>query len=382
VWKLRIYTGDSILSSEINEKRDRVVEYLDQQNLAAVLLGSQHNFAWITAGANNGIDLTREAGSAWVLITPEKLYLLANNIEMSRLLAEEVGEKSFEPVEFDWVADKTDPEFLIKKARSLVGSSKEIGYDLPSAAFRYIDGSFSSLRYSLTADEVARYREWGADLGRAIGDLVKELKPGQTESEIARLANNAVLSCNGRPVVTLVAADERIGQYRHPVPGCKRWEKLLMVVVGARRHGLSVSLSRIICNGEIPSEIHERTVANAEVNAFILSETRLGAVASDIFSSIVIAYREAGFEGEERLHHQGGACGYRSRDWVAHPNSDEIVQKWQAFAWNPSITGTKVEETCIATPDGVEIISASPRWPLIRTKVGDLEYSSPDILSL
>jgi antitoxin VapB len=94
------------------------------------------------------------------------------------------------------------------------------------------------------------------------------------------------------------------------------------------------------------------------------------------------AYAAEGFAGEERLHHQGGACGYRTRDWVAHPSSREQVQLRQAFAWNPSVTGTKVEETGIAFADEVEMITSTPAWPQLEVEVNGRTYLSPDILSL
>ena len=155
-----------------------------------------------------------------------------------------------------------------------------------------------------------------------------------------------------------------------------------MLVTCARRGGLIASLSRIVCAGSVPDELRRRTDAVARVNARLLAATRPGAVGSELYGTAAAAYADEGFEGEEHLHHQGGACGYRTRDWVAHPASAETVQVNQAFAWNPSITGTKAEETCMASAEGVEILTTTPEWPQITVRVDGREYPSPDVLSL
>jgi antitoxin VapB len=89
-----------------------------------------------------------------------------------------------------------------------------------------------------------------------------------------------------------------------------------------------------------------------------------------------------GFADEINRHHQGGACGYRTRDWVAHPASAQTVFANQAFAWNPSITGTKVEETGISSLDGFEIVTTTPGFPQIMVCENGREYLSPGILSI
>ncbi|NIM04638.1 MAG: aminopeptidase P family protein, partial [Armatimonadetes bacterium] len=70
-----------------------------------------------------------------------------------------------------------------------------------------------------------------------------------------------------------------------------------------------------------------------------------------------------------------------ARDWKAHREDDltPIVEN-QAFGWNPSIAGTKSEDTIIASSDDPLIISAIPRWPMIsvETDIGTIER--PDIL--
>jgi antitoxin VapB len=155
-----------------------------------------------------------------------------------------------------------------------------------------------------------------------------------------------------------------------------------MLVTCARRQGLVVSLSRIVCAGEVPEELRRRTSGSARVNAKLLAATRPGAVGSELYRVAAEAYAAEGFAGEERLHHQGGAAGYRTRDWVAHPASTEEVQEPQAFAWNPTITGSKVEETCIVSAEGVEVITTTPGWPQLHVRVDGHEYLSPDVCPL
>ncbi|MEO6655073.1 MAG: M24 family metallopeptidase, partial [Pyrinomonadaceae bacterium] len=180
----------------------------------------------------------------------------------------------------------------------------------------------------------------------------------------------------------LAAADERIAQFRHPVPTSKRWSKTLLLVICSKRRGLITSLSRVVCVGHVPDELKSKTEAAAYVNAALLDATRPGTTGGGLYRTAANAYAEKGFADEIDRHHQGGAAGYRTREWVAHPQSRDIVPTDQAFAWNPSITGTKVEETCIATAEGIEIISSSPDFPQISTMVNGREYISPGILSL
>jgi Xaa-Pro dipeptidase len=155
-----------------------------------------------------------------------------------------------------------------------------------------------------------------------------------------------------------------------------------MIVVCAQRGGMIASFTRLVCSGRVPDELERRTLAVAHVNAKLLSATRPTTSGAELYRLAAATYAEEGYPDEERLHHQGGATGYRTRDWLAHPASLEHVQLDQAFAWNPSITGTKVEETCVALDDGVEVLTATPDWPQIPVSVGGREYLSPNVLSI
>lgn len=371
------------MSREIEEKSERLVRLCSREGLGGVLINSQPNFAWLTAGGRNGVDASRENGVATLLIRRDgKRFVLANKIEMARIMSEELGGEDYEPLEFGWEEEKADPAVITKLARSVMAEEMPLGCDLPLGNARVIEGAIARARFRLTPAEVDRFKTLGHDAGKAIGDLARSLSPGTTEREVARQANNVLAAIGADAIVTLVAADERLQRFRHPLPKDVEWKKVLMIVVCVRRHGLIASLTRIVSAGTVPDELRSRTHATAHVNAELFAATRPGITGRELYEVVASAYRAQGFPGEEKLHHQGGAAGYRTRDWVAHPQSADEVQENQAFAWNPSITGSKVEETIIAFEDRIEVITTTPGWPSIPIEIGGHPYVFPDVLSL
>src|SRR5262249_1128022 len=153
---------------------------------------------------------------------------------------------------------------------------------------------------------------------------------------------------------------------------------VVMVALCAERDGLIVSMSRIVSAGA-PADLNQRTRAAAGVFGRLLEATRPGARAADLYQVAVRAYDAAGFPGEELKHHQGGAIGYRAREWVAHPRSQETVRERQAFAWNPTIIGTKVEDTALVIDDRLEVITSTPDWPLIPVAAGNRLIQASDV---
>lgn len=369
--------------TEITEKLARVTRWLAAEKLGGVLLNAQHNFAWLTAGGRNGIDQSRDLGAGTLLVRADgRCFALANRIELTRLLTEELADGAWEAVEFPWEAERAQPLLVAERAQALLEPGAALGSDLPLGNLRVVEGSFARLRYQLTLGEIERYRALGKTAGAALGAFVRTLQPGLSEQEIAGQATAALAAHGLAAVVNLVAADERLAQFRHPVPTARRWEKTVMVAVCARQGGLTVSLSRIVCAGAVPEELRRRTSLTAAVNAQLWAATQPGATGAELYEVAARSYAAAGFPGEESLHHQGGAIGYRTREWVAHPQSAEQVQTRQAFAWNPSITGTKVEETLLLADGAAEVVTTSPDWPLLEKRVGEQTYWLPDVLAL
>jgi antitoxin VapB len=354
--------------AEHDEKLARVAAVAQAAGVDGVLLATHHNIAWLTGGRHNRVDSTRETGTARLLVAGDgRRFVLANAIEMPRMLDEVLAGLDYTPIEYPWVDDQ-DPGHAVRTARDAVRPGASLGADWPLPETIGIEPSLMRARARLTDAEVARYRTLGRDAGLALGNVCRSLTPGDLEIDIARAVAAAAADFGARAVVALVGSDERLRRYRHPVPTPAAWKRAVMVALCAERDGLIVSLSRVVAAGA-PADLEIRTAAAAAVFGRVLAATCPGATGAQLYETLVAAYAYAGYAGQELKHHQGGAIGYRAREWVAHPRSQEVVQERQAFAWNPTVTGTKVEDTALVIGNRVELITPTPDWPTID--IGD-----------
>jgi Xaa-Pro aminopeptidase len=174
-------------------------------------------------------------------------------------------------------------------------------------------------------------------------------------------AANLVAACRRRGLfssVLLAATAERIASYRHPIPHGEIIERRAMVVVSAERGGLYANVTRMVHFEEPDVEVERRQKACETIlNRMREEATRPGRTLAEAFADCQRFYAEEGFPEEWRLHHQGGMTGYVSREVIATPHTKQEIRVGQAFAWNPSITGAKAEETFILTEGGPEVVT-------------------------
>lgn len=362
------------MSNETDIKVDRVARIARDAGVDGVLLTTQRNFAWVTGGAINRIDGSREPGAGALLISAMgRRFVIANTIEMPRLHSEALDGMGFTPVEYPWTDDHANPAAALAYARAAISASTlaadwpfDFAQGKPLAQATVVEPALMRARLDLVDEEIARYRTLGRDIGTTLGLVCRSLQPGISERDIANGVAAAIYQADARPIVILVAGDDRLARFRHPVATDYVWRQAVMVVVCAERRGLIVALSRIVAAGAIHPLLRERTERSARVFGRLIEGTREGTTGAELFETAARAYEAEAFAGEELKHHQGGAIGYRSREWVAHPRSEERVLSRGAFAWNPSITGSKVEDTVLLVNGSVEVITASPQWPTIN----------------
>lgn len=357
---------------EIQIKWDRIRNFMEKNGFGGILIKKVSNFAWFTGGKSNFVALYTENGASSLFVTDEKIYIVSNNIEMPRIIEEEIGKENFEKIESMWFEE----EKLVEEIKNI--AKGKVGCDLPVGDF--IPVKLEKLHFPLLPEEIERYKSLGKEASEVMTNLCMDIKEGETEYEIAGKLSELLWERGIIPVVILIACDERLKKFRHPLPTEKKVKKNVMVVLCAKRDGLIVSLTRIVNFGKLDSELKKKHLAVCRIDSVFIGETMPGREIRDVFSSGIKAYEKEGYKEEWKLHHQGGPTGYLTRYSRGYLTDTSKIEENQSFAWNPSITGTKSEDTIIVKGKGCDIITEDKRWPLIEIEYKGKRIPRPDIL--
>ncbi len=349
------------------DKHNRLNALCRGIRMDAILLRKRSNIAWLTDGADVHVDLGSATGVGAILWFVESIgrkpVLLTDNIERNRL----VGEERFDPLHWEILA----PDWWSHEA-SMDAMLAKTAIDLARCALdEFGPDPIQSIRTPLTNREIETVRSLGRDAARVMADvLMRFVQPGMSELEIAACITGELRELNILAPVMLVAADDRLRKYRHPIPTANRVHETVMVAICAQRLGLTVSISRLVrFGGSLPDDLRRRHEAVCRVDRALHDATRVGRPWCDCLADGVRMYEQCGFADEWHKHHQGGPMGYDLRDFKVTPDETRTVQPRQLVGWNPSITGTKSEDT-ILTPgesdlrDPCDNITAMDGWPL------------------
>ena len=347
-------------NTELAAKIAILLEAVERNRLGGIRLRGQDWFAWATCGGSSAVLLASERGIAEVVATSRGVHILTSAIEAGRLRAEELPD-GLGVVSFEWAYPDEADALVRENAGAL-----PIASDLPAAGEVALPGELVAEKRSLRPQEIARYRDLGAAAAAALTETLGRATPASTELEVAGMGAEALLRRGLEPALVLVAGSRRLDLYRHPRPTAEAVGDRVGVVFCGRRFGLYANLTRF-AYFRTPSA-KERDAANmvAQVEAAAFNASLPGATLGEVYAAIVDAYARLGHPGAERDHHQGGTTGYLSREVVATPGNRTAIVAPMAMAWNPSLPGTKIEDTVIRTDDGLEIVTVDPSWPTVQ----------------
>lgn len=373
------YKEDASLEGRIAEieiKKKRIYDLLDEMGMEALLLMKHPNFSWVTAGGKNFVANCFDNGAVAVLVTKTQCYAACNVIEEPRILEEEqLPELGFELFVYGWEENRVE-EFVKRHVTSM----EKVLSDTPCGSALVDNGRISTLRYCLTENELGRYRYLGDSISRALEEYLPTIQPGMTELEIAGGISNALWKYNIEQVMHLVSADERSYHYRHGLPTNKKLEHNLIVSINGRYKGLITTVSRMIYFGKPDEAFTEQYRDCCEMECRTIAEAAVGVDELKLYQTLKQAYLDKGYPGMFEKHGQGGCQGYWPRDYMITPACHRKIQKNQAYCFNPVVDGTKSEDSFYVTEDGPVFITRPISYPKLEYNMNGIVMERPDLL--
>ncbi len=306
---------------------------------AGIALASRATVAWATAGGQHHVVTAASTGVGALVVSPTGAWFVAPNIETARLRDEELAGLGIEIAAFPWHV----PTGLDEVVQRLLGPGHVLRDDDVADDLR-------AWRSVLDPEDEERMAALGALATAVLDDALAATTVGDREDDLAAAIQGRLPGV--RTPVVLVAADDRIARYRHPLPGRAPIRRRVMAVLVAECWGLHVAVTRFR-EFEPPDDALRRRIAAVDrVLEAMVDATRPGSTLGDVFVAAQSAYAAEGFPDEWQDHHQGGTIAYEGRETVARPGDPTVIEVGQAFAWNPSIAGAKAEDTFILGADG------------------------------
>lgn len=360
-------------AAELTEKHRRVLSAARGAGAGEVRLTSPAALAWLLDGARVHVSL---AGPPVLqaVVGPDGVDLGVHSNESDRLLAEEIPPGLAETLGLRVHRVRWDRP-LEDLDGWLPGSDR--GRDpVPEDA---IAPALRAARGPLLPAEASRYRALCRDVATAFTAVLAGARPDQTERQLAAAVVAALADAGTEVLVVLVAGESRL-TVRHPMPTGAPLGHRAMAVACARRHGLVANLSRWVTmpagaasgDGTGSGDVGAQDAAGAavlQVEADVLDALAPGTTFASLLETVQAAYPRHGLPADEwTRHHQGGAAGYAGRDPRLAPGVPDVVQAGQAFAFNPTAQGAKVEDTVLLGPDRVEVLTVDPDWPTTQVR--------------
>lgn len=343
-----------------------------------LLLTTPGTVNWRTGGLSDPIDLTSPSDPVWVLDCDAGCALITNEIEAPRLEHDyRVAALGWDVLTAPWFDDAGRLALAYNYADSspltFLSDSDRVGDNIQDA--------LTAARLSLSEPEREELRELGALTGAALGQGMDAWRPGATtDFEVAAEISAALTSHGATAVCLIVGGDERLRSFRHPLAIGDVVRDALMAVVVAKRAGLHVAATRL-CVRSGDDDIVTLMKSLDAINNTVLEVSLPGGTWGDTMTALAQAYDAAGHPGAWREHFQGGPIGFEQREFEIAPTQDDSPfwslerARHCAVAWNPSLHGgAKIEETYLVG-DSLELLTATPSWPIIENSDGSIRSS-------
>jgi Xaa-Pro aminopeptidase len=216
--------------------------------------------------------------------------------------------------------------------------------------------------------ELAAIAEAARITDAALTAALDGLRPGVTETELVRRIEDAMRDLGAVPGFgTIVAAGPHGARPHHdpserPIaPG-----EPVVIDMGAAVDGYCADLTRTILLGDPPPEYTDRYNTLLAVQETALRSIRPGMTGQDADAIARDALIAAGFEAQ-LIHGLGHGVGLNVHEYPSlGVASEDVLDPGHVVTIEPGIYfedwgGIRIEDLCVVTGDGLEVLSAAPK---------------------
>jgi Xaa-Pro dipeptidase len=371
--------GDAELKArrdDVEEKHQRIRDYLDATNQDAVVLGMADSLSWFTSGGDLGQGLGNGPAAVLLFINRTCRAVITDNVQSSRVFEEELAGLGFQLKERPWY---DDPFQVVAELCHNKRIANDMGGYGCSQVRREAD-AVRALRRRLTHLERQRLRELGRTLTLAVEATCRNFDLGEREADVAGHLAHRLIREGVVPVSLRVASDDRLARFRQPNFKASPILRRATISVTGRRHGLCASVTRTVSFGPVDQEHRADHSLATMVDATCIFFSRPGERVCEVFRRAKRIYEKFDRPHEWTLDYQGNIVGYSPREVVLRPDSTLVLEPDTALAWSPSVQAARTEDTVVIDARGYEVVTAPQDWPQIDVAVKGFIIPRPSVL--
>lgn len=359
-------------AADIDQKHERVGDFLKRQRCSALLLQRPSNLSWFTSGA----DFTRGGSSesaASLFLMPDARVVLTNNVDSVQMFEGTLAGFAFQLKERPW---HESPTVLIEDLcrGRVVASDSGIGRTVN------VSDKLQALRTALNPLECERLRELGLHVAHAVEATARNFEHGTTETEIAGQLSNRLMRHKVIPERIQVCADGISQRFRNWSPSTDSVERYCTLSAVGRRDGLHAAATRTVCFGDAPDGLRTSFQLALMIQATGMFFSQAGWTIDETWKRVARIYEKFGRSEEWELADQADVLGYEACETRVTPHNKFKLQVGMPLFWHPSVGPAMVGDTMLIGPKGMEMLTPMEQWPMSKVDVKGSTILRPDIL--